>query len=167
MKKLPVFFITAVIITACISIPETRTPLPTEIFVPVTIVPTNVVGDPLADPIDEAPMPSYFSQPGDSKLKRGNVFLDSVDILTMETYPLQFELLIGGHLPTPCHELRVKIKPPDDENNVHVEVYSVSNPEMICVQVLRSFTETISLGSYPSGSYMIWINGDPIGNFDT
>ncbi len=111
--------------------------------------------------------PAYLPLPNDVKLTKASAFIDSADLLFVETAPVQINLILGGHLPTPCHELRVKIEPPDDKNDIHVEVYSVADPEVICAQVLRAFNETIALGSYSSGSYMIWINGDPIGNFDT
>ena len=146
-------------LAACTNPAESEAP-PTEII--VTIEPTNIVTD--HTPI---PTPAYLPQPDDRKLTRAKAFTNSVDLLTIESNPIQIELLISGHLPTPCHELRVKIEPPDEENNIHVEVYSVANPEMICAQVLRAFTERIALGSYPAGSYIIWVNGNPVGNFDS
>lgn len=111
--------------------------------------------------------PVYLPLSSDGRLTKASVFIDSADLLFVETDPVQINLILSGHLPTPCHELRVKIEAPDDENDIHIEVYSIADPEIICAQVLRAFNETIALGNYPSGSYMIWINGDPIGNFDT
>jgi hypothetical protein len=40
-------------------------------------------------------------------------------------------------------------------------------PEVLCAQVLPAFTITLPLGSYPRGSYLVWVNGDQIGNFDS
>lgn len=168
MKRIfPLFFAIAIVLTACAGFPELRTPQPTEIVIPA-LEPTNVAEDPLADIANnEEKVPSYFPQPGDSKLTRANAFADSINLLTAEIDPIQIELLISGHLPTPCHELRVKVEPPDEDGNIHVEMYSVADPEILCAQVLRAFTVTVPLGSYPTGSYLVWVNGETIGNFNS
>jgi hypothetical protein len=72
-------------------------------------------------------------------------------------------LLIGGALPTPCHELRVEILDPDEQNRIYVEVYSLSEPGEICVQVLESFDESVPLKGFPSGEYSVWVNGEEVG----
>ncbi|MFH0879916.1 MAG: hypothetical protein V2A34_09405, partial [Lentisphaerota bacterium] len=86
---------------------------------------------------------------GDDALLRGNVYLDSIDLLTMESYPLQFSLALTGSLPTPCYQLRVSVSPPDGDNRILVEVYSLSSPDTICAQVLQPFSQNIPLGSFP------------------
>jgi hypothetical protein len=111
--------------------------------------------------------PAYLPQAEDSSLTRANAFPKSIDLLTVGTDPLRLELVISGYLPTPCHELRVYVPPPDEENKISVEVYSLGNPEMICAQVLRAFSATVELGTYPKGSYQVWVNGEFVGNFDS
>jgi hypothetical protein len=81
-------------------------------------------------------------------LMRGNVYIDSTDLLMMESYPLQFMLQITGNLPTPCHQLRVEVSPPDAQN-----------------KVLEPFDTNISLGSFPAGKYTLWVNGEMIAEF--
>ena len=103
---------------------------------------------------------------GDDALLRGNVYLDSIDLLTMESYPLQFSLALTGSLPTPCHQLRVSVSPPGAENKILVDVYSLSSPDAICAQVLQPFSQTIPLGSFPSGHYTLWVNGEQVIEFD-
>lgn len=109
---------------------------------------------------------SYAPQPGDGALTRGNVYLDSTELLTMESYPLQFALVLKGNLPTPCHQLRVAVSPPDPGNKILVDVYSVVNPDVMCVQVLQPFEVNHPLGSFPAGRYMLWVNGQLIAEFD-
>ncbi len=104
--------------------------------------------------------------PADLNLLRGNAYLDSVELLILESYPLQFTLALKGDLPTPCNQLRVDVSPPDLENKIMVDVYSVSQPDMICVQVLQPFEENVPLGSFSSGHYTLWINGELIAEFD-
>jgi len=104
--------------------------------------------------------------PADSNLLRGNAYLDSADLLTLESYPLQFMLALKGDLPTPCNQLRVDVSPPDAENKIQVDVYSLTRPDRVCAQVLKSFEENVSLGSFPSGHYTLWVNGELIAEFD-
>jgi inhibitor of cysteine peptidase len=117
--------------------------------------------------------PSVTSLPGDSiptpansNLIRGNAYLDSTDLLTMESYPLQFAIMLKGNLPTPCHTLQVEVSPPDSQNNIFVDVYSITDPNALCMQVLKPFEEYFPLGSFPSGHYTLWINGKQISEFD-
>lgn len=126
----------------------------------VVIEPTIVIVEETSTP------PAYLPLPSDGNLTKASAFIDSADLLFVETDPVQIELILSGHLPTPCHELRVYIPPPDEENNIKVEIYSVADPEVICEQVLRAFNTTVYMGSYPDGSYWVWVNEEKIGNFD-
>jgi len=120
------------------------------------------------EPVKDMPgVQPYTPQPGDDVLTRGEVFLDSTEILVMESYPMQIMLVLKGSLPTPCNQLRVADNPPDKQNQIHIEVYSVIDQAQACVQVLESFEANIPLGSFPSGHYSVWINGEMIGEFDS
>ena len=92
--------------------------------------------------------------------------IDSSRLIFTTDEPVQVELILSGYLPTPCHELRVQIPEPDEDGNIMIEIYSLTEPDILCEQVLRSFHETIILGTYPRGSYLVWINGGVVGNFD-
>lgn len=143
-------------------------------------VPTPVPGDkPVASPPDqgviistEQPItppdspPGYLPRAGDEQLQRGEVYLDSVDLLAMESYPPQFSLLLKGNLPTPCHQLRVTYHEPDTQNRIMIEVYSLADPQAVCAQMLQPFEQAVPLGSFPSGHYTLWVNGKQISEFD-
>lgn len=101
----------------------------------------------------------------DSSLSRGEVFVDSAQLIILESYPLQIKLAVAGNLPTPCHQLRSKVNAPDDQNRITVELYSLVDPLEICIQVLQSFETEIDLGSYPDGTYTVWLNETPVGEF--
>lgn len=125
-------------------------------------------GQPIAT--NESPTPQtgdFIPGPADLNLLRGNVFLDSTELLTMESYPLQFALALKGSLSTPCHELRVAVSPPDSQNKIVVDVYSVADPNAICAQVLEPFEENFPLGSFPAGHYTLWVNGERVTEFDS
>ena len=147
------------LLTACA---PTQTPLPDT---PVdSDTPPVSTPPPVDDPIiNEEP---FLPRPGDKALHRGTVYLDSIDLLTLESYPLQFSLALAGNLPTPCNHLRVAVSPPDAENKIVVNVYSVTDPNAVCIQVLEPFEVSIPLGSYPSGHYTLWVNGEQVAEFD-
>lgn len=109
----------------------------------------------------------YIPQPDDVKLSRENIFIEEKGLLVRESYPPQIALEISGNLPTPCHQLRAKIAEPDAENKINMDVYTVVDPNMLCTQVLKPFSENIELGTFPSGHYSVWVNGELAGEFDS
>ena len=135
----------------------------TEVVLPtktVMVEPTIVV-------IEETPIPpAYLPLSSDGRLTKAKVMIDSAGLIFTTGDPVQVELIFRGYLPTPCHELRIHIPEPDEEGNIMIETYSLTEPDILCEQVLRAFHETIILGTYPRGSYLVWINGGVVGNFD-
>jgi hypothetical protein len=109
----------------------------------------------------------YAPSPADGSLTRGTVFVDTSELLTLESYPLQFNLNITGNLPTPCHKLRIAVNTPDSDNNLHIDVYSVVDPGEICIQVLEPFSVNQPLGSFPQGHYRLWVNGEMVAEFQS
>ncbi|MEX2143773.1 MAG: hypothetical protein WD740_04205 [Anaerolineales bacterium] len=98
----------------------------------------------------------------------GAVFIDSADLLIMESYPVQISLHIVGNLPTPCHEFWVSVGQPDDKNRIDATAWSESDPAAICAQVLQPFEENVSIpiAGQEDGTYSVWLNGELIGEFN-
>lgn len=119
---------------------------------------------PPAQPAD--PDNPYAPLPDDNKLSAGNLYLESAEVLVLESYPPQFRLSLHGSLPTPCHALRVKIDPPDENNNIYINAYSVADPGMVCAQVLQSFDAAVPLKNLIPGRYVVWVNGEKIAEID-
>ncbi|HUE99250.1 MAG TPA: hypothetical protein VMN99_08335 [Anaerolineales bacterium] len=109
----------------------------------------------------------FLPKPGDADLTRGNVYISETSLVIRESYPPQISLTLRGDLPTPCNQLRAKISPPDQENNIVVDVYSVIDPNKVCIQVLEPFEEYIDLGTFPAGHYSVWVNDEMAGEFDS
>lgn len=167
MKSLLIALLILTLLAACA---PTQTPLP-DTPVDSSSTPQNskppvgltpLPGNPVSPKTDDV-----FPRHGDSGMVSGAVFIDSIELLTMESYPLQFSLALTGNLPTPCNQLRVTVNPPDAEKNIHVEVYSLSAPDTVCSAVLQPFTENIPLGSFPGGHYTVWVNGEQVAEFDS
>jgi hypothetical protein len=104
--------------------------------------------------------------PGDSQMVRGNIFLEGKDLLILESFPPQFVLHLTGALPTPCHQLRAEVSGPDDQNEIKVEVFSITDPGKMCIQVLHPFEKDIPLGSFTSGKYPVLVNGEKVGEIN-
>jgi hypothetical protein len=137
-----------------------------------TITPT--ASDTAVTSLPEGTMPArqpsenpVAPKPGDENLTRGAIFLHEASLVIRESFPPQISIMFSGDLPTPCHELRAILNPPDDENKIIVDAYSVVDPNMACIQVLQSFQGSIDLGTFPTGHYTVWINDNLAGEFDT
>lgn len=95
------------------------------------------------------------------------VYIDTADLLIMESYPVQVALHIVGNLPTPCHEFRSEVAAPDDQNRILVIAWSEADPAAICAQVLTPFDTSVSIpmDGAADGKYTVWFNGERSGEF--
>lgn len=146
--------ISLVLFAACAPVVETEPPTP-------------VTGDPNATAMPQGseipPLNPYAPGKGDESMSRGEVYIDSLSILVLESFPPQYQLQVQGYLPTPCHQLRAIVDEPTIDSEIHVQVYSVVDPNMACIQVLEPFEVNIPLGSYVRGSYTVFVNGEEVG----
>ena len=159
MKYSTISFLLTFLVVSCTTAPDTSTNLPPDTA--VTNPPEGTM------PANEPPVNPLAPKPGDAKLTRGNIFIQESGLLSRESFPPQVSLSFSGDLPTPCYELRAVINPPDTDNKIVVDAYSVVDPNMICTQVLKPFQESIDLVTFPSGHYTVWSNGEMAGEFDT
>ncbi len=121
---------------------------------------SNEPGSPEPNP---AP-PSYLPRPEDKNWTKSKVYIEGAEILTLESFPPQFMLHVAGNLPNPCHQLRIKVNPPDQEQRVAVEVYSVADPTKNCIDVIQPFDASIRLDAgLSAGRYSVLVNDSLIG----
>ena len=159
MKYLTITFLLTSLVVSCTTAPATSDNVSPDTVVTSPPGGTTAVSEPSLNPL--AP------KPGDAELTRGNIFIQESGLLIRESFPPQISLAFSGDLPTPCHEVRAVINAPDEENKINVDAYSVVDPDLVCTQVLKPFEESIDLGTFPSGHYTVWINGEMAGEFDT
>ncbi len=163
--SLLLFLIVLVSLTACARLLDAgRQPLVETKTPPMEGTPPGLDGD---TPVsDQTPLPpSQTPAVEQPNLVEGEVFIRSTELLVMESYPLQVALIVKGELPTPCHRLKAEVKDPDELNRIQVSLVSLVDPTEICIQMLQAFEERISLGSYPDGSYTVYLNGKEVGKF--
>jgi len=110
---------------------------------------------------------SYSPQPGDINLKVGPVFLDLAHsyLQVGKGFPEPVDLILKGSLPDPCHQLRVVVSSTSTSSNINVKVYSVFNPQSVCISVLQPFIVAIPLGFFTGGLHAVYINGLLFGKF--
>jgi hypothetical protein len=106
------------------------------------------------------------SEDVDGGMARGPVYIDETELVILESFPVQIEIVVRGALPTPCASLKWSVEPPDDQGLIHVEAFSLQDPTLDCIQVLQELEEILQIGSYSEGSYSVWLNGELVGEFD-
>lgn len=85
----------------------------------------------------------YSTKPEDAKLTRGSVQVEQATITAGASGPT---LMLTGSLPTPCHELRLKIPDsPDAKGTISVEAWSVVDPGRMCAQMMKPFSVQVPL----------------------
>lgn len=165
-KILFVALLSSLVLAACAGQAQVGEPTPAypEPGYPSPDEPVTAPAYPGPEEPSDAP---WQPQAGDEQLDRGAVFIDSSEILTLESFPPQFMLHLEGSLPTPCHQPRVEVSEPDKDNQIRVEAYSVVDPERVCIQVLEPLDLNVPLGSFPEGDYTVWVNGEQVGELMT
>jgi hypothetical protein len=129
-------------------------------------IPTPLPQEPVGSDEDKkTPEDPYDPKAGDKDLQRGEVFIEGSEVLLLESYPVQVRLHVTGDLPTPCHELRAVVNEPDAQSRIEVDLYTVVDPDMICIQVLEPFDANIDIGDFTEGEYTVWVNGEQAGEF--
>jgi hypothetical protein len=183
LRKFIFLCLLGALLTACNGESPTTTQISPVVEQPATEAPATAENPAItseAPPIDSTPImiepleqrapkpinSEYLPQREDSNLTQENMFIDHSELLIMESYPIQISLALQGSLPTPCNQLRVIASPPDEQNRIQVDVYSVIDPDQVCTQVLEPFEVNVGLGSFQAGHYTVWVNGESAGEFD-
>lgn len=87
------------------------------------------------------------------------VYIDGVEVLLLESWPVQVQAVVRGNLPTPCHALTWDLAEPDADGRIVLTVFSTVDLDQACTQVLHPFEQTIDVGSFTSGAYVLVVNG--------
>ena len=95
----------------------------------------------------------------------GLATVEEIDILSLESFPVQIFLIASGYLPDPCTEI-YQISQQREGNTFFITIETYRSPGF-CIQVLAPFEEVIPLYVYglPAGTYTVKVNGVQ-GSFD-
>ncbi len=92
------------------------------------------------------------------------VYVGSTEILYLESFPVQVELLVTGDLPSPCHEAAWDVS--ETAATVEVTMWSTSDPAAFCAAVLEPFEVPVRLGSFDSADLEVTLNGATVGRIE-
>lgn len=103
----------------------------------------------------------FIAQPNDSFMTRADIRVDSASVKLAESNPPQVMLHFAYFQPTPCFSLRVQTSQPDAQNRINVSAYAVAEKDKPCALMALStpLQADLNLGSFPKGTYSVWLNG--------
>jgi len=95
----------------------------------------------------------------------GLASVDEIDILILESFPVQVQVIASGNLPYPCTEIS-EVLQEKEGNTFFITIKTYRSPGF-CIQMLVPFEEIIPLDVYglPAGTYTVDVNGVQ-GTFD-
>jgi len=115
---------------------------------------------PYPPPVDWLDEPIERLLPEDVFMNRGPVIIDGAQVVPLEDSPSGYGLRLMGTLPTPCHDLVYNESPPDGQQQILIEVFSVTQPGENCIQIIEVFDVTFPLDVYIAGEHTVWVNGE-------
>ncbi len=85
--------------------------------------------------------------------------VEEIEIVILESFPVQVHVIARGNLPDPCTEISEVLREREgDTFFITIKTYRSSG---FCIQVLAPFEEIIPLEVYglPAGTYTVDVNG--------
>lgn len=91
---------------------------------------------------------------------RGQAIVTGTEVLILESFPVQVNVVARGDLPDSCTTIDQVITQRSD-TGFRVAVTTFRQPDQICTQAIVPFEETISLdvAGLPAGTYQVTVNG--------
>ncbi len=118
-----------------------------------------------SDLVDGAPLPPA---PTDDVPSGGQAFVESLDLMILESFPVQVRAHITGHLSDGCTEIEAfNVVQDEDAKTYTITVETSRDPDAICTQALVPFEETVDLDvrGLPAGTYTV-VAGDQTATFE-
>lgn len=85
--------------------------------------------------------------------------VEEIEIVILESFPVQINVIVSGNLPDPCTEIFEALQ--EKESNTFFIIIKTYRSPGFCIQVLALFEEIIPLEVYglPAGTYTVDVNG--------
>jgi inhibitor of cysteine peptidase len=86
--------------------------------------------------------------------------VDSIELLLMESFPLQMSALVRGNLPDGCTEISHS-EQTREEDVIRIDLFTRRPADAICTQVLVAYEESVRVDilGLPAGEYVVSVNG--------
>lgn len=111
-------------------------------------------------PTAYAPATQVPTEPSDDGVVEGVASVETIDILILESFPVQINVVARGNLPDGCTTIDEVIQERDG-NTFRVTITTVRPVGMACTEALVPFERIIALDVYglPAGVYTVDVNG--------
>ncbi|HLV35432.1 MAG TPA: hypothetical protein VKY59_09975 [Spirillospora sp.] len=83
--------------------------------------------------------------------------ITSVEVIVMESMPMQLQLRVSGEHADGC-ELPVVVEQERRGNTVIVEIYREMPADLFCPMILQPYNDIIPLGTFEPGDYVFQVN---------
>ena len=89
----------------------------------------------------------------------GLALVDEIEIVILESFPVQVQVIAKGNLPDPCTEI-YQITQKKEDNTFFITI-KISRPTDPCIQIIVPFEVKIPLNVYGllAGTYTVDVNG--------
>lgn len=121
--------------------------------------------EPVVDETAVSPEEAPTSTPESTEPIIGVANVDSIEVLILESFPVQINVRTRGTLPNGCTSID-EVTTEQVGNEFNVAISTIQPVDVVCTQALVPFEETIALDvdGLPAGSYQVNVNGR-IGSF--
>ncbi len=110
---------------------------------------------------DQTPMPPEVepNRPDDGEYIYGTAVVENIEILILESFPVQIYVIAKGYLPDGCTEIG-DITKRMDGNTFTVTVETIRPADMMCTQAIVPYEKSIPLDVYglKAGTYSVVVN---------
>mgnify|MGYP000431804379 CR=1 FL=1 len=109
-------------------------------------------------PTSTPTVPALPPTTGDVIIGEANV--ESVDVLIMESYPVQVRAVVRGNLPDGCTEISHSTQAVEGAT-IRIALFTKRPADLMCTQALVPYEESIpvDIAGLPAGRYTVEVNG--------
>jgi len=96
----------------------------------------------------------------DEGVTYGDAYVDSVDLVYLESFPVQIQAKVAGNLADPCTEI-AEVNEIRQDKNIYIKIKTSRPNDATCAQVLTPFEKVVPLAvkGLKAGTYQVDING--------
>jgi inhibitor of cysteine peptidase len=105
---------------------------------------------------------SVLIEENNSEYVYGDANVESIQILTLESFPVQISVITTGYLPDGCTAINEKTVSYDEKTkSFTVHITTIRPADAMCTEALVSFEESIALdvNGLEKGNYKVNVNG--------
>lgn len=119
---------------------------------PNTVPPAN-----LDDPVSSEDTPAPAETPQGDVIREENAIVEEMEILIMESFPLQVSVHVEGQTRDGCTTVDETWAEQVDENTFEVHILTVRPEDAMCTEALVPFEVNVPLDVYglPAGTYTV------------